>query len=206
MANIWDKQAESYSKQPVKDVAGWEDTLTRIRKHLSSTSKVLEVGCGTGSSALKLAASCNSILGTDYSPNMIEIARAKTTTAGVTNATFQVAEAETIADTATKYDVAVALNVLHLCKDPPKVLNTLHAQLKPGGVIATKSHLLAGKWPLKLLLPVAQFFGKAPHVEFFNDKQLTEMHKAAGFDIIDSVTYDKGERKLIIGRKLENDD
>ncbi len=195
--------AESYSQQPVKDVDGWEDTLNRIRNNLNKTSKVLEVGCGTGSSALKLAPSCASVLGTDYSPNMVQIARKKASAAGVANVSFDVAEAEAVPVEGASYDAALALNLLHLCKDAPNVLKTLHGQLKPRGIVATKTHVLAGKWPLKIILPVAQFFGKAPHISFFNEQELVQMHEKAGFEIIDKVSYDKGERNLIIGRKKE---
>ncbi|MEQ9811291.1 MAG: class I SAM-dependent methyltransferase, partial [Azospirillaceae bacterium] len=52
---FWDRAAPKYSRQPVKNVAAWDVTLERTRRHMSPTDHVLEVGCGTGSSALRLA-------------------------------------------------------------------------------------------------------------------------------------------------------
>ncbi|MCG8445153.1 MAG: class I SAM-dependent methyltransferase [Hyphomicrobiales bacterium] len=57
---------------PVRDVEAYEYTLERTRSYLAKTGRVLELGCGTGSTALLLAG----ITGNDISPNMIGIARA----------------------------------------------------------------------------------------------------------------------------------
>ena len=52
---FWDGAAENYAKSPIRDVEAYNYTLERTRTYLSPTDKVLEVGCGTGSTALLLA-------------------------------------------------------------------------------------------------------------------------------------------------------
>ena len=54
--------------------AGYERTL-RTGELLAKSDHVLELGCGTGSTALRLAADVASYLGTDFSPAMIAIAQ-----------------------------------------------------------------------------------------------------------------------------------
>lgn len=56
-ARFWDRIARKYASDPIKDTAGYERTLARTRELLTHTDTVLEIGCGTGTTALKLAPS-----------------------------------------------------------------------------------------------------------------------------------------------------
>ena len=67
--------AETYASSPVKNVEGYEDTISRIRKYLKPASNVLEVGCGSGTTALKLADLATSYTATDFSPELIKICK-----------------------------------------------------------------------------------------------------------------------------------
>ena len=65
-SRFWDRRAAAYSKKPVPDADAYERTLERVRAYLTLNDRVLELGCGTGASALRLAASAGQILATDY--------------------------------------------------------------------------------------------------------------------------------------------
>ena len=52
-------------------------TLNDTRKYLNSEASVLEIGCGTGTTALKLAGNVHSMTATDISSSMIAIAQEK---------------------------------------------------------------------------------------------------------------------------------
>ena len=52
---FWDKLAKKYAKRPIKNIQAYNETMEHTKSHLSAEDKVLEVGCGTGSSALLLA-------------------------------------------------------------------------------------------------------------------------------------------------------
>ena len=71
---FWNRVARKYAALPIADVAGYERSLERTRSYLRPTDKVLEFGCGTGGTALKLAPSVASIVATDISGEMIAIA------------------------------------------------------------------------------------------------------------------------------------
>ena len=75
-ARFWDKRAERYEQRPVADQETYEKKLGITRNYLTQDSEVLEIGCGTGSTAIAHAPYAKSILATDVSPAMIEIARA----------------------------------------------------------------------------------------------------------------------------------
>ena len=54
-ARFWDKSARKYAAAPIKDMEGYDRTVDRTRQLLRDTDTVLELGCGTGTTALKLA-------------------------------------------------------------------------------------------------------------------------------------------------------
>ena len=73
-ALFWDRIAPKYAGGRIADYAGYEATLVRVQGLLSREHDVLEVGCGTGSTALRLAQHTRSLLATDVSAHMIGIA------------------------------------------------------------------------------------------------------------------------------------
>src|SRR5262245_51026994 len=90
-ARFWDRIARKYAADKIADVAGYERTLEHTRRHLKASDKVLEFGCGTGTTALKLAPFVARIVATDISSEMIAIAREKASAEGVRNVEFEVA-------------------------------------------------------------------------------------------------------------------
>jgi cyclopropane fatty-acyl-phospholipid synthase-like methyltransferase len=51
-ARFWDKRAEKYAQRPLADQAAYEKKLEITRRYFNPDSVVLEIGCGTGSTAL----------------------------------------------------------------------------------------------------------------------------------------------------------
>ena len=51
-SKFWDRIAVHYSKQPVADELSYQKKLEVTREFLTPQSKVLEFGCGTGSTAI----------------------------------------------------------------------------------------------------------------------------------------------------------
>ena len=60
------RSARRYAAAAVSDPRGYERTLRRTRELLEENDHVLELGCGTGSTALRLADGVASYLGTDF--------------------------------------------------------------------------------------------------------------------------------------------
>ena len=117
-ARFWDRIARRYAASAITDMAGYERTLARTRSWLSPDSRVLEIGCGTGTSALRLASDCGLYLATDVSPGMIGIARAKLAAQPLRQLTFALADADRLPGAAIgPFDVVLAFNVLHLVDD-----------------------------------------------------------------------------------------
>ena len=208
-ARFWDRVARKYAKDPIKDMDGYARTLDRTRHHLRGTDTVLELGCGTGTTALTLAAHVTRIVATDLSGEMIAIAREKAAAAACGNAAFAVATPERAADGVPgpdgAFDAVLAFNLWHLVADRTSALAHVHRVLKPGGLFVSKTPCLAEMNPLiRLAVPVMQFVGKAPYVAIFAAPALEREIEAAGFAIIERGRHGSGRkdaRIFIVARK-----
>ncbi|WP_176085417.1 class I SAM-dependent methyltransferase [Martelella sp. HB161492] len=184
---FWDRLAARYAKSPVADQGGYERTLERTRSHLKRTDQVGELGCGTGSTALLLAAHAETYLATDFSGEMILIARHKQQQGEQQSGLdFRCATADDLAREGARFDVVLGFNYLHVVRDLPATLQAIHAMLKPGGLFISKTPCLREMNPLIRLvaLPVMQLFGKAPHVTSFSARALDQALGDAGFNVI----------------------
>tara|TARA_R110002051_G_scaffold61624_2_gene112883 strand:- start:15961 stop:16578 length:618 start_codon:yes stop_codon:yes gene_type:complete len=202
-AQFWDKVADKYAARPVSDEASYAATLDIARAALPFGSSVIEWGCGTGSTALRLAPDVGQFLGTDVSGRMIEIAKQKASDAGTRNVTFQVATAQS--DVGSEFDAVIAFNLLHLLDDVPLVLSRAHKSLKTGGVLITKSACLGAgaKHLLRIPIGLMRILGKAPMVAFHSAPLLDQMVRDAGFEIESAVMLPEGSaNRLIVARKV----
>ncbi|WP_333830608.1 class I SAM-dependent methyltransferase [Pararhodobacter sp.] len=203
---FWNKAARRYAGASIGDPAGYERTLARTAAHLRPGDCVLELGCGTGTTALRLAPGVATYLATDISEAMITIAGEKLAQAPVPALSFRVAAAEDLTGAAGTFDAVLGFNYLHLLRDLPESLRSIHALLKPGGLFISKTPCLGDMNPLigSVLLPVMRFFGKAPHVVPFRAAVLEGMVRGAGFDVLVQESHaSKGQRwrPFIVARK-----
>ncbi len=132
-ATFWDKIAPKYAQDPIKDMAAYEYTLERTKSYLNADDRVLEMGCGTGSTALKIASHVCKITGTDISPAMADIARNKAAAAGIRNAEFGVVTAEDAAKLPDTFDAVLGFNLFHLVRSPEDIFDGVYAMLPKGG-------------------------------------------------------------------------
>ncbi len=202
---FWDSIAEKYAKRPVKDMAAYDRTIERAKSHLSQTDVALEVGCGTGTTALRLAGSVQNLTASDISAKMIEIANHKKGEQQVTNVTFVQGTLSSDALSAETFDAVLAFNFLHLLEDLPQALQRVHQLLKPNGMFISKTVCLGGKkeFFLRPLIFVMQKVGSAPFVDFIKASELEEMMSASGFKIIETTNYpEKSSSRFIVAQKI----
>jgi ubiquinone/menaquinone biosynthesis C-methylase UbiE len=203
---FWDRIARKYAAHRIKDMPGYERTVERTRQLLEGADTVLEIGCGTGTTALRLAPSVGRIVATDVSGEMIAIAREKAVVDGCHNAEFITASAESGPGSAGAYDGVLAFNVLHLIVDRASALACIHGVVRPGGLFISKTPCLSEMNPLiRLAVPMAQMVGKAPSVSFLSAADLEADIERAGFSIVERDRHGSGRkdpRIFIVARKL----
>lgn len=208
-AEFWNRIARKYATDAIADQAGYERTITRVRGLLGPDDQVLELGCGTGSTALLLAGGTRSYLATDFSAEMIAIAAEKLAASPVSQLSFQVATAEDVVGKVSPFDAVLGFNYLHLVDDLPATLAAIRDLLAPGGLLITKTACLRDMNPLiRLAIPLMQLIGKAPHVNVFSATTLEETIGAVGFEIVVREYHGSGRkdaRLVIVSRKGERD-
>ncbi len=206
-ARFWDRSSRRYARSSIKDLAGYERTLARIRESLRPDDNVLELGCGTGTTALRLANGVRNYLATDLSGGMIAIAQEKLNAAPIPGLAFRAATAEELTRDESRFDVVLGFSYLHLVRDVPGTLRSIHALLKPEGLFISKTPCLGNMNPLirLALLPVMRAVGLAPHVSAFDSIALEQLIKDAGFDVIareEHASKGKDYRPYMVSRRL----
>lgn len=190
-AAFWSKISRKYATDPIRDMDGYLMTLERTKSHLKPEDNVLEIGCGTGSTALLIAPHVTHITATDLSPGMIEIANEKLVGESIENVTFKVAEVLDHSSDDASYDAVLAHNLLHLLPELDSALEYISSLIKPGGLFISKTVCAPEHGDLKYTLiskvaiPVMQAIGKAPFVNFITAETLERKMNEAGFDVIE---------------------
>jgi len=206
-ARFWDRIARKYAADPIADLAGYEATLQRVLALLHPGQDVLEIGCGTGTTALRLAPFTRRLLATDVSQQMITIAREKLAARPMAQLGFAVADADAQVFGQGIYDAVLAFNVLHLVSDLDQALAQAVRALRPGGLLISKTPCISEMNPLvpRLALPLMRAIGKAPDVlQCFDAAQLRAAMARQGLQI-EAVerhgTRGKDIRVFIVARK-----
>ena len=185
-AAFWDKAAPKYAKDPISDMDAYTKTLMITKDMLRPHHRVLEIGCGTGSTALELAPGVDRYIGTDISGAMIDIAQSKQAPETPTHLRFAVHEAGDIP--AAPHDVILALNLLHLLPNVEEVLDRIYESLPSGGLFIAKTALIKdGLWILPLIIPVMSLLGKAPTVRSLREAEFLKLLKEAGFEVTQTI-------------------
>lgn len=203
---FWNRIARKYASDPIADMPGYEATLRRVAELLKPEHEVLEWGCGTGTTALRLAAGTRHYQATDLAPEMIAIAREKLAGQPGLPLQFGVADAAGPALAGGRFDAVLAFNLLHLLPDLQQSLARLIAPLKPGGLFISKTACVGEMNPLltRLAIPLARLLGKAPPLLIFREPSLRQALEAIGLRI-EAVerhgSRGKDPRVFIVARK-----
>ncbi len=207
-AVFWNRIARKYAADAIADEVGYERTLQRVRALLTPSQQVLEVGCGTGTTALRLAPGVAQMLSTDVSDEMIAIARERLAALPLPNLRFALADVDAPCSTGAggSFDTVLAFNVLHLVGDLSGALTSLFGALKPGGLFVSKTPCVGLMNPLIhwIALPVMKALGKAPPVQVFDANDLQRAIRQAGFEVLSvewHASKSKDVRPFIVARK-----
>ena len=191
------------ARKPVSDVEAYNDTLERVRAYLKDSDRVLEIGCGTGSTAINLAGDAREIVARDWSGAMIDIARGKAEEANIENIRF---EKGTLFDPGLEmgsFDVVMGFHVLHLMDDLPAAIARIRSLLKPDGLLITKT-VCPGEmgWYFRPLIWCMQKLGMAPYVSFLKVTELEDAITGDFFQILETGFYpQKSSSRFIAARK-----
>jgi len=203
---FWDKMAPKYAESQMRSVDDYEHTLARTLSYLTPQMRVLEMGCGTGTTALRLAPHVKAFVGTDQSSEMIRIARDKAADEH-SNLEFRVLGAAERAQLEEGFDVVMGFNLFHLVPDAGAVLADIFKMLKPGGLMISKTPCLMDKafgWKRFLvagMLPILKRIGKAPDVGLWRIADVDRRIADAGFETLEAGNFPAISR-YVVARKI----
>lgn len=199
---FWDKIAEKYAKSPIADEAAYQKKLSVTRSYLRPEMELLELGCGTGSTALLHAPYVRHIHAVDISSKMLAIAEEKATAQNITNVTFEQAGIGDFQAPNETYDGILALSVLHLLESKEAAIAKARRMLKPGGLFITSTACLGETMGFfKIIGPIGKFFGLIPLVKVFKKQELLDAITGGGFTIEHEWQPGKGKSVFVVARK-----
>lgn len=143
-------EVEAYDvyMQKMRDI-GAEVAKINAALGLSPDHVILDIGCGTGETALGLAPHCARVHAVDVSREMIRCAAAKADKRGIANIAFRQAGFLTCDYPAASLDAVISQLALHHLPDLWKqiALRRIHRLLKPGGRLLLQDAVLPSAPP-----------------------------------------------------------
>lgn len=185
-ARFWDRMADRYAAQPVPDEAVYRRKLALTAERLTPTDHVLELGCGTGTTAIHHAPHVECYTAIDVSAAMIGIARDKAAGAEVSaqGLEFRVGTVASVAPPVRPYDVVLVHSILHLLDDVPSALEHINRLVRPGGLIIGSTPCIADFFPLfRVIGPIGRTLGLMPRVNVFSTHQFKGWLSDAGHEV-----------------------
>ena len=119
---FWDKNADLYSKSPVKNKVDDQKKMEVTRGYFQPHTKLFEFACGTGSTAISHAPYVDNVLAIDISSNMLAIAKEKADAVGVENVSFQQSAIEDFNQLEKPFDVVKGHSIIHFLEAPDAVI------------------------------------------------------------------------------------
>jgi SAM-dependent methyltransferase len=166
------------------------------RAAISADDTVLDIGCGCGVTTLKAAAQARRVTGLDISHPLVEIAGQRATAAGVDNAEFIVADAQTHGFADGEFNLVISQFGLMFFDDPEGAFANLRRALAPGGRLSfiCWQGLEANDWLMVVGRAVAQHCelpdlggrsGGPGMFSLMRPDETTALLEAAGFTQVD---------------------
>jgi ubiquinone/menaquinone biosynthesis C-methylase UbiE len=137
-AATYDAAADHFDDAPL---GFWERIGKRTidRLALSAGAKILDVGCGTGASALPAAETVGakgSVIGIDLSARLLDRARSKAKARGITNVEFRAADMTSLGYPDGHFDAVVSVFSIFFVPDMEGLVRELWRMVRPGGKLA----------------------------------------------------------------------
>lgn len=199
---FWDRIAKRYSKKPVPDESVYKRKLEITQSYFRNDMKLLEFGCGTGSTALAHASLVDHVLAIDFSEKMIEIAESRRKEAQIQNVDFECRAIESLNAAENSYDIVLGLSILHLLSSWPETIQQVYSLLKPGGVFISSTACIADSMKVfKFIAPLGRSIGLLPDLAIFTRVELEQELCNAGFSLERTWQPEKSQALFIVARK-----
>jgi 2-polyprenyl-3-methyl-5-hydroxy-6-metoxy-1,4-benzoquinol methylase len=201
---FWNYMARGYARRPVKDSDAYQHKLDMTASYLTPQDRLLEFGCGTGTTALIHAPRVSHIDAIDFSSEMIAIAREKASAQDVSNVRFEISSFGDwlLPKSGEGYDIVLGMSILHLVADLDDTLSRVYRALKPGGRFFSSTVCIGdmGRF-VRYALPPLGAIGILPKILPLTPDLLTERMTAQGLVIEHVWCPSEGAAVFVVARR-----
>jgi len=203
---FWNKIAPKYAKSAVPNEQVYSRKLKITQDYLKPDMRVLEFGCGTGTTALHHAPFVKEYIATDIAREMIRIAEQKRTDSGIANVKFSVGTIKNSLEQGERFDAVLGLNVLHLLPDWRAQIATVYRLLPADGLFITSTACMKDKLPwswLRFVAPLLRMLRLVPALAFFKKREFRDCIVQAGFEVVHDWTPESSPiTSFLVCRKI----
>ncbi|MBN2441841.1 MAG: methyltransferase domain-containing protein [Spirochaetales bacterium] len=203
--NYWSRFGDSYDKRQeyVVDKLLLKKIIEKLDQ-LLELGEVVEFGCGTGYFTKIISQKSQSVVATDISDRLLEVARKRL--CGNAKVKVQKEDCMKTSFATEAFDSVFMANLIHVVESPIAALQECHRILRKDGVLIIVTFTSYGMklWEkIKMGLRFVKSWGKPPaHVHSFSLEDLTTIMEDAGFIIkVSKVIGDNTKALYVIGRK-----
>lgn len=195
---FWDFGAKYYTRFMEKNNCAYAQFVDIVHPYLRDDMDVLELGCGTGQISFLIRDYVNSLVASDFSPNMIKQASIRDKYRSID---FRVEDACNLSFDDNSFDCVAMGNLLHVVPDPIRVLNEVKRVLKPDGIALFMTFVYDDLNDIGFKLKVANMLGFKTY-SLFTESTYIQFIEDAGYELVDYKTIKGNPIKecIFIGR------
>ncbi len=202
----WSRFSNTYDKNQ-EYVVGKEflDEINREIDRLPELGELVEFGCGTGKFTVSIAEKSKSLIATDLSDSLLEVAKDR-----VHNHPQVTVQKENCEDTSFKpesFDSVFMANLIHVIENPTKTLQECRRILRSGGrivIVSFTGHGMSLWEKIKMGVRFARTFGKPPaHAHSYTLENVVSILEETGFVIEESKLIGNRTKALFLVAKKQ---
>jgi ubiquinone/menaquinone biosynthesis C-methylase UbiE len=202
----WSKRASIFDKAScdMDKKCSLDNKMDWVSGQFNDTDTTLEIGCGTGIYSALIAKKVKSLLATDMSNEMLELAR--TNLNQYDNIEIRREDCYAISCEDNTFDSILLANLIHIVTDPHAVLKECQRVLKKDGRIIIVSYTFYGLSFIQKIIAISHYiknFGLPPSSgKNFNPANLSKIAEDVGFSVKESkLMGDKLKTVCLMGTK-----
>ena len=171
--NSYDQCADKYNDK-FSVYEPYQKQINKFVSFLKDTSKILDVGCGTGLNSKKMSEAGHKITGFDFSESMIEIARTNCPTC-----TFLVSTTQDFTTSEMFDGICLSFIIVHLSdQEANNLIEKVSQLLNPGGYIYIS--FMTGKQPG---YETTSFSDSEIYFNYYNTEDIIDNFKKNHFSV-----------------------
>lgn len=176
--DFWNTFARFYDVTEALNGAVYREMVSLTAQLVPHGADVLDCAAGTGELTLAAARKARSVVCTDYSGEMLKVARKKAKKRRFANIKFERANIFHLDYSDETFDIVIAGNVLHLLDNPENAVRELCRVTKKDGKILLPTFMTRDKSAIsKTLLKAYRRLGFEPSAEY-SPREYVEMLKS----------------------------